>query len=171
MGKNSILQNDKLAESQGKDIISVDLQTSIILDADYRLLEELRRKISYYPKGWNAGYSEMFVCSTAFWSAVWNDSDTKSLNTGQPKWHNISTYCHFIESSTYELLLICANIFRYSCYVAEGYMWTDITLKKGKKCMNNNFRRISHNVQKCLIHFILHARNSVFIQFLFYKKV
>lgn len=51
MAKNSILQNDKLAESQGKDIISVDLQTSIILDADYRLLEELRRKISYYPKG------------------------------------------------------------------------------------------------------------------------
>lgn len=35
MGKDSILQNDKLTESQGKDIISVDLQTSIILDVDY----------------------------------------------------------------------------------------------------------------------------------------
>lgn len=47
MGKDSILQNDKLTETQGKDVISVDLQTSIIFDVDYRLLEELRRKISY----------------------------------------------------------------------------------------------------------------------------
>lgn len=73
------------------------------------------------------------LCAQQHSEVVWNDSDTKSLSTGQPKWHNITTYCHFIESSTYELLLICANIFRYSCYVAEGYMWTDITLKKRKK--------------------------------------
>lgn len=51
MGKDSILQNGKLTESQGKDIISVSPQTSIVLDVDYRLLEELERKISYYPKG------------------------------------------------------------------------------------------------------------------------
>lgn len=46
-GKDSILQNDKLTESLGKDLICVNLQTFIILDVDYRFLEELRRKISY----------------------------------------------------------------------------------------------------------------------------
>lgn len=36
--------------------------------------------------------------------------------------------------------------------------------------MSNNFLKVFHNVQKCLIYFILIERNFVFIQVLFYKK-
>lgn len=78
----------------------------------------------------------------------------------------------FIGRSTYELLQTCTKLFRYSSYAAEGYMRTDTTpTEEEKSYMNNNFwKKIPHNVQKCLIHFILLARNSVFVQF-FEKNV
>lgn len=41
------------------------------------------------------------MCAQQHSEAVWKDSDTKSLITGQAKWHNITTYCDFIGSSTY----------------------------------------------------------------------
>lgn len=37
--------------------------------------------------------------------------------------------------------------------------------------MINNFLKISHNIPKGLTYFILLARNPVFVQFLFLKKV
>lgn len=67
------------------------------------------------------------LCAQQHSEVVWKDSDTKSLITGQAKWHNITTYCDFIGSSIYEILQTRTKLFRYNSYVAEGYKWTDIT--------------------------------------------